>query len=111
MRPAPILAALSAAALAGCQDRPPPTGGAPGAVSATAAATRTVFDRAVFRGLVLGRTPEEVTAAVGKPDRMVESGTAVFWYYDGRTTSPATGKPDAKVQVVFQLGRVQEINY
>lgn len=113
MRAAPILSALAAAALTGCHDRPPPRRRAADAetVSATGTVTRTVYDRAVFRGLVLGKRPDEVTAAVGKPDRVVEAGTAVFWYYDARTINPTTGKPDHKVQVVFQYGGVTEINY
>jgi hypothetical protein len=111
MRATPIFAALSATLLAGCQDRPPPAGEVPGTLSSAGTATHTVYDRAKFRGLVLGRTPDEVTAAVGKPDRTVESGTAVFWYYEGRTVNPTTGKPDKKVQVVFQYGRVTEINH
>lgn len=113
MRATPIFAALSAVVLAGCQDRsPPPAREVPGSLSTAAGtATHTVYDRAKFRGLVLGRTPDQVRAAVGKPDRMVESGTAVFWYYEGRTVNPTTGKPDKKVQVVFQYGQVTEIDY
>src|SRR5262245_17321947 len=113
MRIETILTALSAAVLAGCQDRP--SAGVAGGASATGTETATVihttYTRAKFRELVIGKTPDEVVAAVGKADRTVESGTAVFWYYDARTTDPATGKADKKAQVVFRYGKAAEVNY
>ncbi|HKB00996.1 MAG TPA: hypothetical protein VKD90_02200 [Gemmataceae bacterium] len=117
MRATTILTATFAAVLAGCQDRPPAgvaggvSGSVSGSVSVTGTVTHTPYTREKFRELVIGKTPDEVIAAVGKPDRTVESGTAVFWYYDARTTNPATGKTDKKAQVVIRYGKAAEINY
>jgi hypothetical protein len=111
MRAAPALTALLAALLAGCQDRPGPAVPPAATASPVDTVTPPTYTRAMFRDLVMGKTPAEVTAAVGKPDRTVVSGTADFWYYDGRTTNPATGKADNKVQLVFRVGKVAEINY
>jgi hypothetical protein len=113
MRAAMILTALLAAVLAGCQDRP--SVGSAGSVPLTGTETGTetspTYSREKFRELVIGKTPDDVIAAVGKADRTVESGTAVFWYYDARTISPATGKADKKAQVIFRNGMAAEISY
>ena len=113
MRAATILTALFAAVLTGCQDRPAGgvSGGASGSAAVTDTVTHTTYTREKFRELVIGKTPDEVIAAVGKPDRTVESGTAVFWYYDARTTDPATGQADKKAQVVIRNGKAAEVNY
>jgi hypothetical protein len=75
------------------------------------AEAKRVYTRAEFRVLVLGKTPDEVVRAVGSPDRRSESGVAVFWYYDGRTTNPATSKTDGKAQLIVRDGKVAEVNY
>ena len=113
MRAATILTALFAAVLAGCRDQPSTgvSGSASGSVDVTSTVTHTTYTREKFRELVIGKTPDEVIAAVGKPDRTVESGTAIFWYYDARTTNPDTGMADKKAQVVIRNGRAAEVNY
>jgi hypothetical protein len=75
------------------------------------AEVKRVYTRAEFRVLVLGKTPDEVIKAVGNPDRTSESGVAVFWYYDARTTNPATSRTDSKAQLVVRDGKVAEVNY
>src|SRR4029453_17557516 len=106
-------AGWSAAVLAGCQDRPSAgvSGGVSGSVAVTGTVTHTTYTREKFRELVIGKTPDEVIAVVGKPDRTVESSTAVFWYYDGRTADGATGKADKKAQIIIRNGKAAEVNY
>jgi hypothetical protein len=91
-----------------------PDGGRPPAAAQAAGpvdTTKRIYTRGEFKELVIGKTPDEVIAAVGKADRTVESGTDVFWYYDARTTNPATGEADKKAQVVFRNGKAAEVNY
>lgn len=103
-----VLGWIGAAAVvpfAGCQDRP-----AGGGVVTPAAVTKTVYTRDEFRKLVVGKTPDEVIAAVGKPDDTSESGS-VSWTYMYRTKDPITGKTDVSAIVVFEDGRVDRVRY
>jgi hypothetical protein len=68
--------------------------------------------RAKFRESVVGKTPDEVIAAAGKPDSTSESGRGTAnWYYQERTVDPVTEKLDGRVQVVFEDGRVSQVNF
>lgn len=69
------------------------------------------YTRAEFTKLVVGKTQAEVIQAVGKPDSTSESGGRVWWYYSNTTTDPITGKTDQSIQLVFEDGKVSEVNY
>ena len=74
--------------------------------------TAQVLLRDDFRKTVIGKTPQEVIDAVGKPDLTQElAGVGTFWYYDNKTKDPVTGKIDFRVQVIFEYGRVTSVNY
>jgi outer membrane protein assembly factor BamE (lipoprotein component of BamABCDE complex) len=89
---------------AGCLDKPTAPGGQ--------AATPTVVPtREEFRAKVMGKTPDEVITAVGKPDSTQESGGNQNWYYEKRSRDPITGNVDRSAQVVFEGGRVVRVNF
>jgi hypothetical protein len=68
--------------------------------------------RADFEAKVLGKTADEVLAAVGRPDSTQEgTGRSPVWYYKNRTVDPVTGKTDWMIQVVFADGRVDRVNH
>jgi hypothetical protein len=74
---------------------------------------KTVYTRQRFREMLLGKTMDEVIAAVGQPDHTQEVGTdpsSCTWYYNNRATDPVTGKVDVAVQVVFEHGKVTGVN-
>lgn len=72
---------------------------------------RKTYTRDQFRDLLVGKTPDEVVKAVGKPDRTHDIAGRIVWHYDGMTTDPATGKPDRTAQVIFEQGVVNRVNY
>lgn len=61
-----------------------------------------------FKKAVIGRTPEEVTAAVGRPDRTVGDSDPT-WFYSNRTIDPANGKVDGMIRVRFTGGKVSGV--
>lgn len=78
----------------------------PGKVEAT------VYMREDFRKLVLGKTPAEVIAAVGRPDSTGDiSGVGAMWYYKNRTKDSVSGKLDTSAQIVFSNGVASHVNY
>ena len=85
--------------------------GKSGGVSSATAAAKT-YTRDEFRKLVIGKSPDEVIAAVGKPNSTQDYGKgSVNWYYDQRTTDPVTGNLDNTAQLIFENGRVASVNY
>lgn len=79
--------------------------GKPGSATATSGK---VYSRDEFSKLVVGKTPAEVIAVLGKPDstqeRSNESGSPT-WYFYSRTRDPATGKVDWAAQVwLYPIG-------
>lgn len=82
----------------------------PGPAPATTPAAKR-WTRDEFRALVMGKTKDEVIAAVGKPDKTQEDRTAEYWYYDKRTYDPVAEKNDNRVQVVFKDGIVTGVNF
>lgn len=100
------IAAASLTWVSGCQDRP-----AGGAVVTQAATTRTVYTREEFRKLVVGLTPDEVIAKVGRPYATQDSGSEPMWYYNGLARDPVSGKVDTFIQVIFKDGKVDRVNY
>jgi hypothetical protein len=93
-----VVIACLAVGLAGCQSRP-----------STAPAAKGVYSRQEFRDLVTGKTPDEVLAAVGKPDATTEVPGQTNWTYNKRTKDPVTGKMDLFAVVVFRDGTVYDV--
>jgi len=71
-----------------------------------------VYTREEFKTLVMGKTPEEVIAAVGQPDSTQErpDGTQTTWHYDNRVTNSATTKPSTGI-LEFKDGKVAEVRW
>ncbi len=76
-----------------------------------AAPAQPVFAREDFSRLVMGKSEEEVIAAVGRPDVTGEGGGTRFWHFKKRTRDPITQSEDTDVQVVIKEGKVVNINY
>ena len=75
--------------------------------STSTVAKQTKMSREAFRSAVLGKTPEEVIAAMGKPasTQNYDDGSArsnINFYYDNKTIDPYTSKADYGVQLVFE---------
>jgi hypothetical protein len=73
-----------------------------------------VYTRDEFRKLVMGKTPEGVTAAVGPPDRVQEQSgrpDEPVWHYFKRTKDPVTGSMDGSARVAFKAGKAITVNY
>jgi hypothetical protein len=73
--------------------------------------TPKVYTRQEFRDLVMGKTPDEVIAAVGAPDHTATDEFGTFWHYRARTTDAVTGKTDPNTRLEFKDGRVSEVNF
>ena len=70
-----------------------------------------VWLREDFRRTLVGKTPNEVIEAVGRPSSTRESGRELTWYYRDRTKDPVAGTLDSHAQVIFQNGVVVRVNY
>jgi hypothetical protein len=68
-----------------------------------------VMTRYEFSLAVMGKTPDEVTAVVGKPDRTSESEGRTIWHYSKRSKHPLTDEIDPSVQVAFKGGVVVDV--
>lgn len=89
----------------------PPTATTPaGVTGVTPDPVRPTMTRDEFRKAVVGKTPDEVIATVGRPDRTDDLG-GIAWYYRDRTRDPVSLKTDSSAQVVFENGRVVRVNY
>lgn len=86
-----------------------PPAATPSGPAVTAAAKK--YTRKEFETLVMGKTEDEVLAAVGKPSSTSNNGGALRWYYSDMTIDPVTSKPDVYIQVCFERGKVNLINY
>lgn len=104
-----VLAALCSA-LAGCG----PAGRSPVSEKAeqvgVADKAEKVYSRDEFRGLVVGKTPDEVIRAVGRPDK-TSGADSRYWSYRERTRDPITGKTDGNIMVVFENGAAARVVY
>jgi hypothetical protein len=70
------------------------------------------FTRDEFRAAVMGRTPNEVIAAVGRPQSTGDGADGEqSWYYGDATVDPVTGNPDRFTFVVFRGGRVVGVHF
>jgi hypothetical protein len=102
--------------LFGWTSAPKPMGG-PAAVVVpadpddTAVGTRRIYAQQEFRDLVMGKTPGEVVAALGKPDATSEEADTVRWTYRGRIQGARPGEPAAAAIVVFRDGKAAEVEY
>ena len=81
------------------------------ATRATDRPARPSYTRAEFRTLVLGKTPDEVRAAVGEPQGTAEFGIRRVWHCGGVTRDPATGTLDADAAVVFEGGVAADVQF
>jgi hypothetical protein len=70
-----------------------------------------VYTRQEFGHLVMGKTPGEVRTLLGPPKKETESPKRVVWYYQERTSDPATSQLDQEAQVVFENERVVQVSY
>lgn len=94
----------------GCAEKP--SGGLPSpADHGSKSAEKKVYLRDEFRSLVMGKTTDEVLAAVGKPDRTQDSGSTFFWQYNNLAKDPITGEIDSTTQVTFEDGKVISVDY
>lgn len=59
------------------------------------------LDRVAFRSLVIGKSRDEVRAAIGKPNSTLGIGGTDAWEYTRRTVDPVTNKIDDVAQVIF----------
>lgn len=86
----------------------------PGRARPAAAAPASTVTRDRFTELVMGRTKEEVVAAVGRPDETSgnsDPGSGV-WTYKGRTHDPASrGGADRYAFLHFADGVVVRVGY
>jgi len=76
-------------------------------------AAKKTYTRVEFMKLVMGKKPDEVIAAVGKPDDKTENALkpdSPVWYYKRTTINPASGELDHSAQVVFEKGVVSAVN-
>jgi len=69
------------------------------------------LSRDEFRTKVAGKTEDEVTANVGKPDSTEEANGEVRWVYERRTRRPDNADTDRRVVLVFRNGRVAEVAF
>lgn len=72
-----------------------------------------VYTRDEFKRLVVGKGPDEVQKAIGKPYTTRESTNSQlkYWHYSRVSKDPVTGKLDVDIQVVFRDGLVTGVNY
>jgi uncharacterized protein HemX len=64
-----------------------------------------------FKAKVMGKTPEQVIEAVGKPDRAQNGGPDPMWFYDRRTVDPVSRAVDVNAQLVFKSGIVALVTF
>jgi hypothetical protein len=71
-----------------------------------------VYSRDEFKKLVMGKTPDEVIAALGRPDGTNDNpdGSPRRWHYIRRVTNPETALPDSAV-LLFADGKVAGVEW
>ncbi|WP_165251517.1 hypothetical protein [Paludisphaera soli] len=75
------------------------------------AAASPVYAREDFSRRVMGKSEDEVIAAVGRPDVTTDDGGSLFWHFKKRTRDPLTQEEDTDVQVVIKEGKVVNVNF
>jgi hypothetical protein len=79
--------------------------------SSTRPAAPKTWTREEFRKLVMGKTPDEVIAAVGRPDKIHDDQGGQSWYYDQRTIETLNDTIDNRVRLRIEGGRVVDVSY
>lgn len=72
------------------------------------------MSREELQQAIIGKSPDQVIAAIGRPDRTStggQGGLTQYWYYDGATKDEITGKVDSTAQVIVENGQVDSINF
>ncbi len=89
----------------GCMDKGTNAGG-----SATTAAK--LPTREEFKAKVMGKTADEVIAAIGRPDSTDERLGSSMWSYRDLCYDPISGKTDRDISIHFGAdGRVVRVNF
>jgi hypothetical protein len=70
-----------------------------------------VYTRVEFERLVLGKSVEEVRAAVGRPSQEQGGSSFLAATYRGRTLDPKTGQPDSQAVVQFRDNKAVRVVY
>lgn len=73
--------------------------------------TKKVYSRDEFKELVMGKTLEELTASIGRPDVSVSSDFGLTHHYLNRTKNPETGNVDALAELTMKDGKVVRVTY
>src|SRR5205814_1027047 len=66
------------------------------------------FSRDQFNALVYHKSPDQIIAAVGRPDATETLNGETHWSYKGRTYDPASGRVDAVAQIILVAPSPQE---
>lgn len=81
---------------------------APATISAEQPRGSTFAERE-FLGLVLGKTTDEVTTAIGEPNRTEMDNVTAIWYYEDLVQAMTSRKVFPLTQLTFSKGRVFEV--
>lgn len=106
---------VAALFIVGCQDKTKPTAAFVVPLAPTtpdngsAQPGKKTYTRKEFKALVMGKTQDEVTKLLGKPDSTGETLGEPFWDYKNVTNDPASGKNDDSVRVFFVGGKVDKV--
>jgi len=74
--------------------------------------TRTdLFDIRQARKTLIGKTPQLVVAAVGRPDHQAGGGNWEWWTYEGEFHDLVTQRTVHEVTLVFRNGKLLDITY
>lgn len=87
--------------------------GKPATPAASPAAKKT-YSRDEFTKLVMGKTGDEVIKRLGRPDTTQENAStpdSPTWFYHDITIDPVSGKTDYAAQLIFDRGKVVNVNY
>lgn len=70
------------------------------------------YSRDEFRKLVVGKSTDEVLAAIGKPESTSSSSPQhQLWVYRYITVDPVTKEPDFSALVTFRNGKATDVSY
>jgi hypothetical protein len=69
------------------------------------------MSRDAFRAAVMGKTTDEVIAAIGRPDKSADSGRWLTLTYKSRTHDALSGNADDAAFVQIQDGRVVQVGF
>lgn len=84
-----------------------PGGGGPGGK----AAKKVVYTRDELRTMVMGKTPDEVIAIIGKPSKNDETSNGFMWTYEQISGDTITSKVDPFAHIWFKDGKATSVVY